>query len=149
MDDTVLVHDPLELDLLLSQPSQDQISFDNAEPIQELLQEQSSRRRRAIREAQLTLQSRRSYNRYTRSVQEIQLLQTTQIDGNRLEEDLDPFISSLPMNRTIFIDCSTMIEGCIRGRFTVSNFKVPGNLPILVTVNFKLNLEETSKRKTY
>lgn len=94
----------------------------------------------------MSLQSRRSYNRYTRSVQELNNIQALQIDGNRLDEDLDPFISSLNVNRTIFFDCSPMDEGCFRGRFSVSNFKVTGNVPILVSVNFTLNLDAISMK---
>lgn len=69
---------------------------------------------------------------------------TSQIaDANRLQEDLDPFLSSLNVNRSIFFDCSLAVD-CIQARITVPNFKVIGNVPILISLNFTVNLEAMS-----
>lgn len=49
-------------------------------------------------------------------------------------------LNNLPPNRTIFFDCVNAVEGaCVQAKFTVFNFKT-GNMPILVSFNFSIDL---------
>lgn len=142
-NDTVLFHDPTASELF--QPAlTDQITMEDS-ILDQISEHPSLRRRRAIQNAQLALQSRRSYNRYTRSVQEFQELQTS-LHGNNMDEVLDSSLSSLPANRTIFFDCSANAMGCIQAKFTVANFKVSENTPIMISVNFTVNLKAMGMR---
>lgn len=54
-------------------------------------------------------------------------------------------LNNLPPNRTIFFDCVNAVEGaCVQAKFTVFNFK-PGNMPILVSFNFSIDLNVIGK----
>lgn len=144
-DTTISTHDLLLAgpDHSLFQPlALDQTSALD-EAVQPMLDQPSSRRRRAAQAVQQAVRSRRNYNRYTRSVQEFQ--QSALVTGDDPEEELDSFITSLPINRTVFFECSTPDVGCIKARFTVANFKVLRNSPIMVSVNFTIDLGQLGK----
>lgn len=66
-----------------------------------------------------------------------------QLDG-RYKRDIfnsnDRLLANLPTNRTIYFDCKNAEQDlCLVGKFTITNFKAD-NSPILITLNFTVNL---------
>lgn len=54
-------------------------------------------------------------------------------------------LNNLPLNRTIYFDCVNAEEGaCVQAKFTVYNFE-PGNVPILISFNFSIDLNVIGK----
>lgn len=72
--------------------------------------------------------------------------------GNRHKRDIfstnDRILANLPPNRTIYFDCKNAEqELCLQGKFTVTNVKA-NDLPILITLNFMINLKKVAKIMT-
>lgn len=60
----------------------------------------------------------------------------------------DHILANLPANRTIFSDCrNSEEEHCLQGKFTVTNFKA-NDFPILITLNFTIDLKKIEKVMT-
>lgn len=60
----------------------------------------------------------------------------------------DHILANLPANRTIFSDCqNSEQELCLQGKFTVTNFKA-NDFPVLITLNFTINLKKIEKVMT-
>lgn len=60
----------------------------------------------------------------------------------------DHILANLPANRTIFSDChNSEQELCLQGKFTVTNFKA-NDFPILITLNFTIDLKKIEKVMT-
>lgn len=67
----------------------------------------------------------------------------------RLKRDIftsdDKILANLPANRTIYFDCQNEEqEMCLVGKFTVPDFAMD-NSPIMVTLNFTINLSRLGK----
>lgn len=97
------------------------------------------------------------YNLYTQSV-----IQPNQMDrfsmsemattSSRQKRDIfntdDKVLANLPANRTIYFDCQNEErEMCLVGKFTVPEFGTD-NSPIMVTLNFTINLDRLGKGLT-
>lgn len=81
----------------------------------------------------------RSFNRYTRSIVEEQMASfRAPVDKE------DATLINLPRNRTIVQDCIEHPSDCLEIEFVVRNFR-PGSEPIVVNLNFTLNLNKMSK----
>lgn len=60
----------------------------------------------------------------------------------------DRILANLPQNRTIYFDCKDAEqELCLQGKFTVPNVKA-GDLPVLITLNFTIDLKKVAKVMT-
>lgn len=60
----------------------------------------------------------------------------------------DHILANLPANRTIFSDChNSEQELCLQGKFTVANFRA-NEFPILITLNFTVDLKKIEKIMT-
>lgn len=112
-------------------------------------------RRRRRRSAYFESDSSDAYfNVYTQNIVEPDEINTfAWNDGTtfdrRLKRDIfttdDKILANLPANRTIYFDCQNEEqEMCLVGKFTVSDF-VMDNSPIMVTLNFSINLNRLSK----
>lgn len=72
--------------------------------------------------------------------------------GNRYRRDTlnsnDHTLANLPVNRTIYFDCQNSDEEfCLQGKFTVTNLRAE-DLPVLVTLNFAVDLKKVVKVMT-
>lgn len=69
--------------------------------------------------------------------------------GSQSERDLfdfnDRLLTNLPSNRTIFSDCKySEHEFCLQGRLRVNHLKAD-DLPVLITLNFTIDLKSVDK----
>lgn len=97
------------------------------------------------------------YNYYLRKI--IETEKSSSMDAsasnwndNQKEENIfdlnDYALADLPANRTIHFNCSgSEQEFCLHGRFSTANFKA-NDSPILITLNFTINLKNVSKIMT-
>lgn len=53
--------------------------------------------------------------------------------------EFDPFVRSLPVNRTIHFDCAHVNSACTQARFRISKISA-GNEPIRIQLNFTVDL---------
>lgn len=72
--------------------------------------------------------------------------------GGRQKRDIfstnERILSNLPHNRTIYFDCKNAEqELCLQAKFTVENIKA-NDLPILITLNFTVDLKKVEKIMT-
>lgn len=99
------------------------------------------------------------FNRYLQKVFEIehndtdksnglnQVLSTNLHNGNAWSTN-DRILANLPSNRTINLGCMDIKDGfCLDAKFRVSNIK-SSNLPILITVNFTIDMTKVAKVMT-
>lgn len=99
------------------------------------------------------------FNRYLQKVVETEHIQTEHSNvlaealpsflrnGNLLSTN-DRILASLPSNRTIYFDCGdNNPKLCLEGKFRVSNIKA-SNQPILITVNFTMEMNRMAKIMT-
>lgn len=94
------------------------------------------------------------YNLYTQSVVDRQQMErfpwsNMATAGSRPKRDIfstdDRVLANLPANRTIYFDCENEErEMCVVGKFTVPDFATD-NSPIMVTLNFTINLDRLGK----
>lgn len=57
----------------------------------------------------------------------------------------DHLLANLPVNRTVYFDCQNAEhELCLQGKFTVTNLQA-NNLPVLITLNFTIDLKNVVK----
>ncbi|KAJ6640903.1 Integrin alpha-PS3 [Pseudolycoriella hygida] len=84
--------------------------------------------------------SSRYYNRYTRSI-----LDGHDVNRRSVSNHDDVILTSLPPNRTIIFDCyDSEASLCVQAKFSVNNFQV-GNTPILIQLNFSVDLNKIDK----
>lgn len=84
--------------------------------------------------------SSRYYNRYTRSI-----LDGHDINRRSVSNHDDVILTGLPPNRTIIFDCyDSEASLCVQAKFSVNNFLV-GNTPILIQLNFSVDLHKIDK----
>lgn len=97
--------------------------------------EHTRRRRNADKYA-----TNRLYNRFTRSI-----LDGHDINRRSVSNHDDIILTSLPPNRTIIFDCyDSEASLCIQAKFAVNNFQV-GNTPIVIQLNFSIDLHKIDK----
>lgn len=76
-----------------------------------------------------------------------QAVSTNLHNGNTLSTN-DRILAHLPSNRTIYFGCRDIKhEFCLEAKFRVSNIKA-SNLPILITVNFTMDMTKVAKIMT-
>lgn len=103
--------------------------FDDGSLVDPAIEAAANRKRRSVDTVF------RSYNRYTRSVDEHQV--SARISAQNPD---DATLSNLPINRSFMFECTEVeMEYCLRARFSVHNFLV-GNAPILISLNLSLDL---------
>lgn len=111
------------------------------------------RRRRAVEKMRNAY-----FNPYSQRVIEMDQMASSiawdRIDSvdNRHKRDIfstnDRILANLPPNRTIYFDCKNAEqELCLQGKFTVPNIKAD-DLPILITLNFTIDLKKVAKVMT-
>lgn len=82
----------------------------------------------------------RLYNRFSRSI-----LDGHDINRRSVSNHDDIILTSLPPNRTIIFDCyDSEASLCIQAKFAVNNFQV-GNTPIIIQLNFSIDLHKIDK----
>lgn len=87
-------------------------------------------------------ESTRFYNRFTRSILDGGI---HDINRRSISNHDDIILTSLPPNRTIIFDCyDSEASLCVQAKFSVNNFKV-GNAPILIQLNFSIDLNKIDK----
>lgn len=107
------------------------------------------RRRRSIQDKQNARNGRR-YNAYLQRIIEgddfTDALSGHVIRKRALFDSHEHVLNNLPLNRTIFFDCTNAEEGtCVQAKFTVYNFRT-GNSPILISFNFSIDLNDIGKK---
>jgi hypothetical protein len=81
----------------------------------------------------------RVFNSYNGKIEEYQ--PSYRIEANKD----DTTLKNLPRNRTILFDCHDAEKSdCFEAQFMIQNFR-PGNEPILINLNFTLNLAQFGK----
>lgn len=107
------------------------------------------RKRRSIGNAQ-----KNHYNHYLQRIIEADKMISNEkslrakLNDENMFDSNDRSLADLPYNRTIYFHCNSFeMRFCLQGRLSVENFNA-NDSPILITVNFTLNLGNINKITT-